>query len=92
MSEMKERIAELINGYEHGEYEGEENWLSAGDVLDGIEEIMDYEWDDELSPKLQDAIREYVLQRHDAERGGGRIPDGSDEFIQKVEEIIGWED
>ena len=33
----------------------------------------------------------FILQRHDAERGGGRIPDGSDEFIAAVESIIGYE-
>ena len=73
-------------------YEGCEEWLSAYDVLDELEEIMDEEdYDDELFPKLQDAINEFILQRHEADRGGGRIPDGSDEFIEAIEEIIGYE-
>lgn len=84
---LKERVKDLMDRYESCE-----EWLSAGDVLDELEEIMDEEdYDDELSPMLQDAINNYVLQCHEAERGGGRIPDGSDEFIEKIEEIIGYE-
>lgn len=81
---LRERVTELIDRYESGD-----EWLSAGDVMDELEDIMDEEeYDEELSPKLYKAIEEYVLQRHEAERGGGRIPDGSDEFIEKVEDII----
>lgn len=83
---LHERVTELIDRYESGD-----EWLSAGDVMDELEDIMDEEeYDDELSPKLYDAIDEFVLARHHAERGGGRIPDGSDEFIEKIEEIIGY--
>lgn len=81
---LHERVTELIDRYESGD-----EWLSAGDVMDELEDIMDEEeYDEELSPELYKAIEEYVLQRHEAERGGGRIPDGSDEFIEKVEDII----
>ncbi len=84
---LKERITELVDRYESGD-----EWLSAEDVLDELEDIMDEEdYDDELSPKFRNAINDYILQRHDAERGGGRIPDGSDEFIEAVERIIGYE-
>ena len=81
---LHERVTELIDRYESGD-----EWLSAGDVMDELEDIIDEEeYDEELSPKLYKAIEEYVLQRHEAERGGGRIPDGGDEFIEKIEEII----
>lgn len=84
---LKEKVTELMDRYENGE-----EWLSAYDVQDELEEIMDEEdYDDELSPRLQDAINDFILQRHEAERGGGRIPDGSDEFIEEIEEIIGYE-
>lgn len=84
---LHERVTELIDRYESGD-----EWLSAGDVMDELEDIMDEEeYDEELSPELYKAIEEYVLQRHEAERGGGRIPDGSDEFIEAIEEIIEYE-
>lgn len=84
---LKERVKDLMD-----RYEGCVEWLSAGDVLDELEEIMDEEdYDDELSPMIQNAINNFVLQRYEAERFGGRIPDGSDEFIEKIEEIIGYE-
>lgn len=85
---LRKRITELMD-----RYESYEEWLSAGDVLDELEDILDEEaYDEKLSPKLYNAISEYVLAMHDAERGGGRIPDGSDEFIEAIEEIIGYED
>lgn len=84
---LKERVKDLMD-----RYEGCEEWLSASDVMYELEEIMDEEdYDDELSPKLQDAINNFVLQCHEAERGGGRIPDCGEEFIEKIEEIIGYE-
>lgn len=87
---LKERITELMDRYESGE----EN-LSAYDVMDELEDALEeepYEEENlELEFALKDAIHTFVLQRHDAERGGGRIPDGSDEFIAAVERIIGYE-
>lgn len=81
---LRERVIDLLDRYESGD-----DWLSAGDVLDELEEILEEEkWDDELSPKFRDAIEEYVLARHYAERGGGRIPDGGDEFIERVKKIV----
>lgn len=83
---LHERVTELIDRYECGD-----EWLSAYDVMDELEDILDEEeYDAEISAMLYDAISDYVLARHDADRGGGRIPDGSDEFIAKVEEIIGY--
>ena len=79
---LKDRVNELLNRYEQGD-----EWLSAGDVLEELEEIMDEEpYDNDLSPKLSEAINHYVLQCHEAERGGGRIPDGSDEFIEELKQ------
>ena len=87
---LKERITELMDRYERGE----EN-LSAYDVMDELEDALEeepYEEENlELELALKDAIHTFILQRHDAERGGGRIPDGSDEFIAAVERIIGYE-
>ena len=80
---LKDRVNELLNRYESGD-----EWLSAGDVLEELEEIMDEEsYDNDLSPKLCEAINHYVLQCHEAEHGGGRIPDGSDEFIEELKQI-----
>ena len=85
---LKERVTSLLD-----RYEGCDEWLSEYDVMDELEEILDEEeYDDELSPKLYDAISEFLLQRHAAERGGGRIPDGSDEFISSIKEIVGYDD
>ena len=79
---LKDRVNELLNRYEQGD-----EWLSAGDVLEELEEIMDEEpYDNDLSPKLSEAINHYILQCHEAERGGGRIPDGSDEFIEELKQ------
>lgn len=79
---LKDRVNELLNRYESGD-----EWLSAGDVLEELEEIMDEEpYDNDLSPKLCEAIDHYVLQCHEAEHGGGRIPDGSDEFIEELKQ------
>lgn len=84
---LRERVTELIDRYESGD-----EWLSAGDVMEELEGIMDEEgYDEVISPKLYDAIKDFVLQRHESERGGGRIPDGSDEFIEAIEEIIEYE-
>lgn len=81
---LRERVTELID-----RYEGCDEWLSSVDVMEELEDIMDEEdYDDELSPKLYNAVSEYVLQRHEAERGGGRIPDGGDEFIADIKRII----
>jgi hypothetical protein len=97
---LKDRLTELMNHYEYpGEYENDEDYdyaySDAGDVLESVERIMEEEPYDvanfQMEMDLHDAIREYVLQMHDAERGGGRIPDGSDEFIAAVERIIGYE-
>lgn len=85
---LKERVKDLMGRYEWGEV-----YLSAYDVQDELEEIMEEEpWDDELSPKLQDAINKFILHSHEAARGGGRIPDYSDEFIKEIEEIIDYEE
>lgn len=87
---LKEKVIELLDRYENGE----EN-LSAYDVMDELEDILEeepYEAENlELEFALKDAIHTFILQRHDAERGGGRIPDGSDEFIAAVEHIIDYE-
>lgn len=80
---LKDKVNELLNRYESGD-----EWLSAGDVLNELEEIMDEDYDDnELWSKLYEATCHYVSQRHEAERGGGRIPDGSDEFIEELKQI-----
>ena len=80
---LKDKVNELLNRYESGD-----EWLSAEDVLEELEEIMDEEpYDEDLSPKLCEAINHYVLQRHEAEHGGGRIPDGSNEFIEELKQI-----
>ena len=80
---LKDRVNELLNRYEQGD-----EWLSTENVLEELLDIMGEESrDPDLTPKLYDAIDRYVLQRHEAERGGGRIPDGSDEFIEELKQI-----
>ena len=80
-----------MNRYENGD-----EWLSAYDVQDELENILEDEpYEEEnlnMEIALKDAINAFILQRHDAERGGGRIPDGGDEFIAAVERIIGYND
>ena len=84
---LKERVIDLINRYESGD----DGWLTPGDVQEELEEIMDQEpYDNELSPKLSDAVNNYILQQHEADRGGGRIPDGGDEFIEEIKQASGW--
>ena len=54
------------------------------------EEIMEEEpCDNDLSPKLYEAINHYLPRLHEAERGGGRIPDGGDEFIEELKQVCG---
>lgn len=75
-------------------YESGDEWLSAIDVCEELETILDEDEstnEDLLFQHLKSEIDNYILQRHYAERGGGRIPDGGDDFIRRVEEIIGYE-
>lgn len=83
---LKERVTELMD-----RYEGCDEWLSARDVQEELEGIMDDEPWEPMYEELQDALRDYVLAQYNASRGGGRIPDGGDEFIAAVERIIGYE-
>lgn len=73
-------------------YENDGNMLAC-DVKDEIEFILDDEPYDgselELEMRLRQALRDYVVAQYDAERYGGRVPDGSDDFIFDVERIIG---
>lgn len=86
---LKERVTDLINRYETGV----DGWLSALDVREELEEILgDEPYDDELSSQLYDAVNEYVLNAHYADRDGGRTPDGGDDFIEKIKEIIDYQD
>ena len=88
---LKERVIDLLD-----RYEGCDEWLSSYDVMDELELILDEEpfnaIDEELERNLDAAICEFLLQRHEAERGGGRIDDGSDEFIESVKNAVGYED
>lgn len=85
---LKKRVKDLINRYETGE----DGWLSSLDVREELEEILSEEpYEDELSAPLYDAINEYVLSAHYADRDGGRTSDGGDEFIERVKQIIGYE-
>ena len=84
---LKERVTELMDRYESGD-----EWLSAIDVCEELEEILDEEsYEDDLFQHLKGSIDGYILQRHYAERGGGRIPDGGDDFIRDVERIIDYD-
>lgn len=75
-----------MNRYESGE----EN-LSASDVLRELEFIMDEEGDGStMDVYLWDAIRQFVWQKHEAERYGGRQDDCGDDFIHEVERVIGF--
>lgn len=83
---LKEKVTKLMDRYESGE----EN-LTASDVLSELEEIMDEHGDNsETDVYLMDAIRQFVWTKHEAERYGGRVDDGGDDFIAEVERIIGY--
>lgn len=83
---LKERVKELMDRYE---YEGV--GLTAVDVLDELQIILDEEGDNsDLDVYLMDAVRQFVWQRHEYERYGGRCDDGGETFIHEVERIIGY--
>lgn len=86
---LKEQVTKLMDRYESGD----EN-LTASDVLSELEEIMDnLDAEDAgsiMDVYLMDAIRQFVWTSHQASRYGGRVDDGSDEFIREVERIIGY--
>ena len=82
---LKEKVTELIDRYESGE-----EHLTASDVLNELEGIMDeYGDNSEMDISLMDAIRQFVWTKHVAERYGCGYS-GSDEFIREVERIIGY--
>lgn len=69
---------------------GDEN-LTARDVCEELEIILDAEGDNStMDVYLMDAIRQFVWTRHEAERYGGRCDDGGETFIHEVERIIGY--
>ena len=76
-----------MNRYESAEY-----GLTAIDVLHELRQILDEEADNsELDVYLMDAVRQYVWQQFESERYGGRVDDGSDDFIHEVERIIDYQ-
>lgn len=78
------RVADLIN-----QYEACDDFMTAGDVLEELELIMDDElWDEPVSRPLQNAINAYILARHNYNRYGGHVDDGNDAFIGAIENII----
>ncbi len=83
---LKEKVTELME-----RYESDGNMLAC-DVKDEIEFILDsvpYDGSEiNLEIGLRQALRDYVIAQYDAERYGGRIPDGGDDFIFEVERII----
>ena len=84
---LKERVKELIDRYEYGD----EN-LTEVDVREELDEILDDEpWEEPLSRHLSTAIFDYTNQWRESQKYGGRADDGGDEFIQNVEQIIGYE-
>ena len=88
---LKKGVKELLDRYEYGDEDG--GWLSAADVKEELEQVMDdCPYDDEVSPKLEEALRDYVLDVYAAERTGGReIPD-EDKFIGAIKAAVGYED
>ena len=84
---LKKKVTKLMDRYESGD----EN-LTATDVREKLENILDRgPYDEELTPKLQEAVNQFILDQHDCERYGGHCGDGGDEFIERIEEIIGYE-
>lgn len=84
---LKERVFELVNRYENCD-----EFLTAEDILAELEEIMDDEpWDEPISRPLQNAIDAYVLAQHEYERYGGHVDNGNDDFIEAIENAIGYE-
>lgn len=83
---LKEQVTKLMDRYESGD----EN-LTARDVCEELEIILDAEGDNStMDVYLMDAIRQFVWTRHEAERYGGRCDDGGETFIHEVERIIGY--
>ena len=72
-------------------YESGDEHLTARDVCEELEIILDAEGDNStMDMYLMDAIRQFVWTTHEAERYGGRVDDGGDDFIAEVERIIGY--
>ncbi len=83
---LKEQVTKLMDRYESGD-----EHLTARDVCEELEIILDAEGDNStMDMYLMDAIRQFVWTTHEAERYGGRVPDGGDDFIREVERIIGY--
>lgn len=84
---LKEKVTELMDRYESGD----EN-LTASEVLNELESIMDEFGDNSnMDVCLMDAVRQFIWTKHEAKRSGGRCDDGGDDFIAEVERIIDYE-
>lgn len=81
---LKEQVTKLMDRYESGD-----EHLTARDVCEELEIILDAEGDNStMDVYLMDAIRQFVWTTHEAERYGGSCDDGGDDFIAEVERII----
>lgn len=66
---------------------------TADDVLEELKEIVDEEpYDSELTDKLNKAINNFILAREECNRYHGHCDDGSEEFLNEVALIVGYED
>ena len=85
---LKKRVTNLIVQYEYGAG----GCITANEVLEELEEIMDDEpWDEPISRPLQNAIGAYILARYEYERYGAHVDNGNDEFIEALEKAIDYE-
>lgn len=86
---LKQKIKEIIDRYEYAN-----DFLTGRDIQEEIENVLceePYESaNEEIECGLQNALRDYIIAQRESEKGGGRIPDGSDEFIAAVELVIGY--
>ena len=86
---LKEKVTELMDRYESGD----EN-LTAGDVMEELENILDEEEPgSELSEDLRVEVNELILANHQAARHGDHGGESlyyCERFIAAVERIIGY--
>lgn len=86
---LKQKIKEIIDRYENAN-----EFLTASDIQEEIENVICNEpydsANEDIECGLQNALRDYIIAQRESEKYGGRIPDGSDEFIAAVEQVIGY--
>ena len=84
---LKDKIIALMERYEYPNGE----ILTASDVCEELQEILDVCYDCDISDYLQDAIDCYAVTQMSYNRYCGHCgDDGSEDFIAEVKRIVGY--